>query len=86
MVEKSRARLQATCDFPSYHSKNYTLTNNKEVSIVIRQTNGWKESSRRLLFVRRGLSCGRGIGTITTIPPTAERRAAVGNQVDVQQS
>lgn len=39
MIAKSRARLQATCDFPSYHSKNYKqITNNKEVSIVIRQT------------------------------------------------
>lgn len=69
MIGKSRARLQTTCDFPSYHSKNYKqLINNKEVSIVIRQTDGRTESSP-LLFVRRGLSCGRGIGTITTIPP-----------------
>lgn len=85
MIAKSRTRLQATCNLP--HSKNYKqLTVNKEVSIVIRQVDGWTESSP-LLFVRRGLSCGRGIGTITTPPPpTAERRAAVGNQVDVQQS
>lgn len=82
MIGKSRARLQTTCDFPSYHSKNYKqLTNNKEVIIVIRQTDGRTEPSP-LLFIRRGLSCGRGIGTITKIPPpTAERQAAVGNQV-----